>query len=145
MTRPPLPIGTRVRNQDLPPGHPSGKTGTMTGTVIAHDGIFHTVRADDGQIWDSELANDMTVEPSTEPLLVNGQPLDFDDDISIYDDEYADWLAEMEYQDEVESHYPTVYCDLCERDGHTFNSCPERDDDPSTPYETATTWDGPDV
>lgn len=24
-----------------------------------------------------------------------------------------------------------VYCDLCEREGHTFRSCPQRDDDPA--------------
>lgn len=59
-----IPIGTRVRNQDLPPDHPSGKTGTMTGTVIGHDGIFHIVKADNGQVWDSELAGDLTIEPS---------------------------------------------------------------------------------
>jgi hypothetical protein len=62
-----LPVGTRVRNQDLPPGHPSGKTGTMTGTVIGHDGPFVIVRADDGQVWDAEFPGDLTVEK--EPII----------------------------------------------------------------------------
>lgn len=25
---------------------------------------------------------------------------------------------------------PEPYCDYCEQDGHTFRSCPRRDDDP---------------
>jgi hypothetical protein len=54
----PPPIGTRVRNQDLPPG--SLKTGTKLGTVIGHDGPFVVVRSDDGNVWDSEAPGDLT-------------------------------------------------------------------------------------
>lgn len=57
-----VPVGTRVRNQDLLPDDPSGLTGTMAGTVVAHDGIFAVVLSDDGQVWDSELPGDLTLE-----------------------------------------------------------------------------------
>lgn len=27
------------------------------------------------------------------------------------------------------------YCDYCEREGHTYRSCPKRDDDPGEEYD----------
>lgn len=28
------------------------------------------------------------------------------------------------------SDYPEPYCDYCETEGHSFSTCPKRDDDP---------------
>ncbi len=44
------------------------------------------------------------------------------------DDEVLDWRYEyMAEPDEVLAP-PEDYCDYCERSGHTFRSCPRRDD-----------------
>lgn len=33
------------------------------------------------------------------------------------------------YLDRNGDDWPVEYCDLCERDGHTFSACPARDDE----------------
>jgi hypothetical protein len=50
------------------------------------------------------------------------------------DDECLDWRdAYMQEPDEVLSP-PEDYCDYCERVGHTFRSCPRRDDGPDDDF-----------
>lgn len=41
----------------------------------------------------------------------------------------GDWLIDMMNEPDERS---KVYCDLCEREGHAFRSCPARDDDPES-------------
>lgn len=40
-----------------------------------------------------------------------------------------DEMAELELAAGFDQAYEDPYCDYCEREGHTFRTCPERDDD----------------
>jgi len=50
------------------------------------------------------------------------------------------------YDDDVTSgptrEHVEDYCDYCERDGHTFRSCPKRDDDPDDDYDEDVRYKG---
>lgn len=70
-------------------------------------------------------------------MIYAGDEVYGDDITSELDDderyEFERWMDEADDRRKAEQErIPEPYCDYCENDGHTFRSCPMRDDDPES-------------